>query len=124
MINIDKLETALDIRREMAKHGWESEDDLTVFGWGDTPGYSIWFGRYEWAGLGLRELGGIKIVFHCHVPDLNSAEDAVRAAAMRCIEAHEKFPDQLPYQDSDGRVVAYPGYWQDHFQKKLKEASK
>jgi hypothetical protein len=100
MTMFDNLQ-AYDIRREMAALGWYSDDRITTFGWGDgIMGYSIWFSRWDWHGM--KHYG--PPTYHAHTSDLTRIDQAVREAALRALDAYERFPDFPPNQLTDNSL--------------------
>lgn len=96
------MSKAIELRAEMARMGWWTEDRLTKHGWGDKgPGYSIWIRRYSWHGVQT----GNSICFHEHTSDLSLAEEAVYIAVNRAKLAWAMFTESVPCQDAKGNVV-------------------
>lgn len=99
-------DAVMALRAEMMAEGWSSEDRLTKMGWGATPGYSIWFERWDWHGQKTLILVGSKACYHAHTPSLDHILDTVREAAERARRAWRDFPDCPPDQDAYHRLVA------------------
>lgn len=94
------------LRAEMMADGWESEDRITRQGWGDKPGFSIWFKRPDWHGVSAYVLTGHCAVFHAHTSDPSQALKAVQTAAERARLAWRDFPECPPSQGVDGELIA------------------
>ena len=95
-----------ETRIELARLGWNTEDRLTHFGWGNGDfGYSAWVNRWEWHGV---RLGG-KVSFHASVSpgsltpkNIDKAWGKLKELALA---AWRDFPESLPHQIIDGSVV-------------------
>ena len=98
------------IRIEMSKLGWISEDKLSWMGWGNGEkyGYSIWFERWDWHGVQL----GNSVSFGCHDSDLTKMDECVRKAAKTTLKAWDDFPSKIPTVLANGKVVAKIEYLQ------------
>lgn len=110
----DPSDAVMALRMEMLREGWESDDRLTHLGWGDRPGYSIWFGRWNWHGRRCD-----KVVFHAHTQDLGHVLRAAQHAAGLARQAWATFGrDQCPRQSSHGAGVEIDefitGLWAGH----------
>ena len=85
---------SMQIRLEMTKLGWYSDDRLTDMGWGgDVFGYSIWFSRWNWHGKKTD-----KATYHAHTKDLDKIDEVVEKAANLAKKAWAEFPAKAPRQ--------------------------
>lgn len=104
------MKSSLQIRKEMTKEGWASEDRLTDMGWGNKGkfGYSIWFERWNWHGKLTT-----KVCFHNSTDDLDRIDECVEEAAAMARKAWRDFPDSVPRQDINKIVVdeLMTSYW-------------
>ena len=106
---------AAEIRLEMARLGWDSDDRVDHMGWGLSEdkqpqyGYVIWFTRWNWHGRRID-----KVSFHSSVapgpsgvPDTIDMLRAVLTAATRACAAWEQFtePGMAPRQGRHGEQV-------------------
>lgn len=110
-MSICKLESVMDIRREMHARGWMSQDSM------DGATYTCTFFRREWAGVELDRYLAIRCT-----KAVDCADDAVITAALRCEQAEELFPDRLCEQAPDGRIVEVKGVPQVLFLRKAGRA--
>lgn len=100
------------LRASLAAAGWESQDRLGAHGWGERPGYSVWFSRYDWHGRFL----GTAVTVHASDPDLAGAPAAVLRAGALAVRAWEEFPEAVPRVDARGRLVVdelATKFWRD-----------
>jgi len=95
----------MDLRAEMMAEGWSSCDRVTQQGWGPTPGYSVWFERWDWHGRRTLLLIGNKAVYHAHRPSLDQIFDAVLEASDRARRAWTDFPDCPPSQGGRNELI-------------------
>ena len=99
------MSKAFEIRIELARLGWNTEDRLSNFGWADGYGYSAWVNRWEWHGV---RLGG-SVSFHASVrPESLTPENIDRTwERLRdmAVAAWQDFPESLPCQTVDGSVI-------------------
>lgn len=95
-----------ELRIEMAKLGWDSDDRLTKFGWGlkGERGYTAMFDRWDWHGVRL----GSPVSFSASVSPSNlspeSIEEAWKRVAAKAQSAWNDFTDCLPMTTADGVV--------------------
>jgi hypothetical protein len=82
------IAAAWQVRAEMERRGWSSQDRLSWLGWGEDKhpyGYSIWFEKWERDEQG--KLTGHKRCHHAHVDDHATAPEAIcRAALAACLD--------------------------------------
>lgn len=89
--------SAVNIRQDMALKGWQSEDRLTTFGFGQdidgSPnwGYSIWFERWDWHGVPCE-----KVSFVVEVNDMTEIQRAVKKCADMALKAWADNPVSPP----------------------------
>ncbi|KLU62291.1 hypothetical protein CEB3_c13350 [Peptococcaceae bacterium CEB3] len=106
------------IRVSMAERGWMSEDQLTSIGWEDKIGYTIWFSRWDWHGVKLRN----KVSIHGHSTELDHIRDLVAETAQRALKAWEAYPDEVPVQTFGNKVVPEEDFLQPpEFRKDAKD---
>ncbi|MFA7307626.1 MAG: hypothetical protein WC026_13240 [Hyphomicrobium sp.] len=95
LTEILSLKDPIQIRLEMTKLGWSSNDQLTDMGWKDGEyGYSIWFERWDWYGAKVYS----KICFHAHESDLNKILETIKKAVSICFKSWISCPDFVPIQ--------------------------
>ena len=85
--SLEEMEAAVaETRRDMARLGWSSKDDLSDTGWGlRTVGYSIWFERWhDWSGARRHD----RVSFHRHDSDPFEAPKCVLRAALEALERY------------------------------------
>ena len=85
----------------MAQKGWQSEDRLTMDGWGKNVGYSIWFSRWTWHG---KRLLGNKACYHASGYVSEGIENNVVRAAEKAKLAWRAFPNFPPDQLANGKL--------------------
>jgi hypothetical protein len=91
--------SATTIRQDMAFKGWQSEDRLTSFGFGQDEmgnpewGYSIWFYRWDWHGRKCE-----KVSFCSETDDISEIQSSVKKAAKKALEAWNTNPNFPPNQ--------------------------
>ena len=94
-----------EIRIELARLGWNTEDRLTHFGWGGGYGYSAWVNRWEWHGV---RLGG-RVSFHWRIRPESLTSENIDKTWVKLKEialaAWRDYPESLPHQLVDGSVV-------------------
>lgn len=95
---LNGLLDVLELRTQMAAEGWMSEDQVSTEGWGGTPGYSIWFKRFDWHGRRAMALVGTAATYHAHTPDPRNALNAALRAAELARRAWADFPECPPAQ--------------------------
>ena len=95
------LDSLVRIRRAMAQKGWQSEDRLTMEGWGKNVGYSIWFSRWNWHG---KRLYGNKACYHASGYVSEGIEKIVERAAEKAKLAWRAFPSFPPDQLANGKL--------------------
>ncbi|WP_060059914.1 hypothetical protein [Burkholderia ubonensis] len=96
----------LELRVAMAAEGWMSEDKVSTQGWGERPGYSIWFKRYDWHGQRTMALTGSATTYHAHTPDPSKAFEAAVKAAELARRAWREFQACPPSQTVDYDLAA------------------
>lgn len=95
--------TAEEIRVFMSTLGWSSEDRLSDLGRDRGKfSYSIWFFRWDWHGVSL----GNKVTIYSHTDNLKSINKIVARTAEKALQAWEQFPDKVPVQLANGKIVA------------------
>lgn len=88
----------MTLRLEMEVEGWSSNDQVTRSGWGASPGYSIWFKRFDWHGKRAMVLTGTAATYHAHTPDPAQAFATAQKAAALARQAWREYPDCPPTQ--------------------------
>lgn len=96
----------MQLRADMAKEGWDSDDRLRHSGRPDGQGYSIWFQRTDWHGKHAMALSGSLAIYQAHTQDLSKIAETAQAAAELARRALREFPDCPPRQTVEGTLKA------------------
>lgn len=91
---------SIDIRLAMAQDGWNSDEEISDFGWGGKTGFKCAFYRYGWHGK-----FSDRIYFAKSTTDLTKTHECVESAANLAKTAWNLFPNSIPFISKDGELL-------------------